>query len=68
MEENKEPKKKLGRPKKLQEFARSPGVSVRLSKVEKDAINAAIKRSGLKSSEWLRKSLIYCAQHDIRIT
>jgi hypothetical protein len=60
--------KKAGRPKTPVEQARAPGVSVRLNPDELKTINAAISRSGLRQSEFLRKSLLYVAQNDIRIT
>jgi hypothetical protein len=60
--------KKAGRPKKSKEESRVPGISVRLTKDERKPIDAAIKRSGLKQSDWARKGLLYLAQHDICIT
>jgi len=60
--------KKAGRPKVPKHEAKVPGISVRLTAGERKAIDDAIKRSDLTQSEWARKSLIYVASHDIRIT
>ena len=60
--------KKVGRPKVPMDQARVPGISVRLTADERKPIDAAIKRSGLKQSDWARKSLIYVAVNDIGIT
>lgn len=60
--------KKAGRPKKSKAESRSPGISVRLTKDEREPIDTAVKRSGLSQSDWARKSLLYVAAHDIRIT
>lgn len=59
---------KVGRPKKAKHESRSPGISVRLTDDERKPIDAAIKASGLSQSDWARKSLLYVAMHDIRIT
>ncbi|MBI5772166.1 MAG: hypothetical protein HZA89_00305 [Verrucomicrobia bacterium] len=60
--------KKAGRPRVSKAKARSPGISVRLTADERKPIDAAIKRSGLSQSNWARKSLLYIAASDIRIT
>lgn len=60
--------KKAGRPKKSKAEARAPGISVRLTKDEREPIDAAVKRSGLSQSDWARKSLLHIATNDIRIT
>jgi len=60
--------KKAGRPKKPEHEARTPGISVRLTADERKQIDAAVARSGLSQSTWSRKSLLYVAEHDIRIT
>jgi hypothetical protein len=60
--------RKPGRPKKDKEHSRAPGISARLNEAESKTINDAIKRSGLKKSDWARKSLLYVAANDIRIT
>jgi hypothetical protein len=57
-----------GRPKTPEGIARAPGISVRLTSDESKTINEAVKRSGLRKSEWARKSLIYVALNGIRIT
>jgi hypothetical protein len=60
---------KAGRPKTPLESARAPGISVRLTPDEAKIINGAVSRSGIKrKSDWARKSLLYVAQNDIRIT
>lgn len=62
-------KKKAGRPRKIKEHSRLHTVSVRLTEDELKQVNEAVSRSGLKNkSELARKSLIYCSQHDIRLT
>jgi hypothetical protein len=60
--------KKAGRPRVSKDKARSPGISVRLTLDERKPIDAAIKGSRLTQSNWARKSLIYVAEHGIRIT
>ncbi len=59
---------KAGRPRKLPEHSKAPGLSVRLTKDEKDVIDSAVKGSGLKQSDWCRKSLLYIVHNGIRIT
>ena len=59
---------KVGRPKKASVDSRAPGISVRLTPSEECAIRDAVKRSGLRKSEWARKSLLHVANRDIRIT
>ena len=61
-------KKSVGRPKVPKNKAKAPGISVRLTLDERKGINDAIIRSGLTKSDWARKSLIYVANNDIRIT
>ncbi len=61
--------KKPGRPKKLKEHSRSFTVSVRLTQEELRIVNEAVIRCKLRGkSDFARKSLLYCAQHDIRLT
>ena len=59
---------KPGRPKKDKQHSREPGVSVRLNENEARAIMEAIKLSGIRQSDWLRKALLYVASNGIRIT
>lgn len=59
---------KVGRPKTPKDKARAPGISVRLTQSEAKTINEAIKASGLRRSDWARKSLIYVAKNGICIT
>jgi len=61
-------KKKPGRPKVPKDMAKSPGISVRLTADERTTIDKAITISGLSQSEFARKSLLYVAEHGIRIT
>lgn len=61
-------KRSAGRPCKAKSESRVPGISVRLTAEERKPIDAAIERSGLRQSDWARKSLIYVATSDIRIT
>ena len=41
----------------------SPGVSIRLTELERKTIDSAIKRTGLTQSVWARKALLYAAEH-----
>lgn len=59
---------KAGRPRKLPEHSKAPGLSVRLTKAEKDVIDSAVRASGLKQSDWCRKALTHVATNGIRIT
>ena len=52
---------KMGRPKVPKIKALAPGISVRISPVERKAVDAAIKRSGLSQSKWVRKVLLSAA-------
>lgn len=61
-------KTKAGRPKVPKDKAKAPGISVRLTQDERQAIDSAIKTSGLSQSNWARKSLIHIATSGIRIT
>jgi hypothetical protein len=60
--------KKAGRPKLPKNKVFAPGMSIRLTEGDRKPINEAIKRSGLTQSDWIRKSLIYVAEHGISIT
>lgn len=61
-------KKTVGRPKKAENESLAPGISLRLTKQERKEIDAAIDKSGLSQSDWARKSLLYVATQNIRIT
>lgn len=54
-------KKRIGRPKLLKSEAKGQQYAVRVLKADAQIINAAIKASGLKKPEWLRKALITAA-------
>jgi hypothetical protein len=60
--------RRVGRPKVPKHKAKAPGISIRLTVGERRIIDSAVKRSGLKQSQWATKSLLYIAEHDIRIT
>jgi len=60
--------KKVGRPKTATDKARAPGISIRLTQAEAQTIQKAVLASGLKKSDWVRKSLLHVATSDIRIT
>ncbi len=51
-------KPKMGRPKVAKAKLRGILVQARLSPDENKAISAAVKRSGLSTSEWVRKTLL----------
>jgi hypothetical protein len=53
--------RKRGRPKVPKSKALTPGLSVRLTASERQAVDAAIARSGLTQSEWARKVLLSAA-------
>jgi hypothetical protein len=59
---------KVGRPKTPVDKTRDPGISIRLTKDESKPIDDAVRISGLKRSDWARKSLLYVALNGIRIT
>ena len=59
---------KVGRPKKPKDQSLTPGISARFSSEERKIVNAAIAKSGLRQSAWIRKSLLYVAQNDILLT
>lgn len=52
---------RVGRPKKPKDKSLTPGISARFTPAERNTINAAIKKSGLRQSVWVRKSLLYVA-------
>jgi hypothetical protein len=59
-------KAKMGRPKIPKYKALAPGLSIRLTASERQAVDAAIARSGLTQSEWERKVLLSAAA-DFRV-
>lgn len=59
---------KVGRPVTPTEKARVPGISIRLTAEERKLIDGAIGQSGLRRSDWARKSLLFVASKGIRIT
>jgi hypothetical protein len=61
-------KKRVGRPNvpKIKTFA--PGVSIRLVPADRKVIDDAVRKSGLRLSEWARKSLMHVASNDILIS
>jgi hypothetical protein len=61
-------KNKVGRPKLPKDKFFAPGISIRLTQGDRKPIDDAVKRSGLTQSDWIRKSLLYVATHDIGIT
>ena len=50
--------KKLGRPKLAKGEARGVLIGARFAPDESKAVHAAVKRSGLGKSEWIRKTLL----------
>ncbi len=55
----------MGRPKVPKEKAKSDRIQARLNAAEREKINAAIAKSGLKESVWVRKALITASESDI---
>ena len=53
----------MGRPKVPKIKALAPGISVRLTPSERQAVDAAIARSGLTQSEWARKVLLSATEN-----
>jgi len=53
--------RKRGRPKVPKGKALAPGISLRLTAKERQAVDAAITRSGLSQSQWARKVLLSAA-------
>jgi len=51
-------KKKMGRPPLPEKKVRKPGFSARLDEGESAEIEAAIARSGIVKSEWIRDALL----------
>jgi hypothetical protein len=61
-------KSKIGRPNLPKNKVYAPGISLRLTLSDKDAIDRAIIASGLSQSDWARKALLYVAANDIRLS
>jgi len=61
-------KRGVGRPAKPREVARNPGLSIRLTAEERRVIDAAVARSGLTQSAWVRNALLAAARDAKRIT
>jgi len=59
---------KSGRPPAPDELVKKPGLSIRLNASEMATIQRAAKESGMRTSAWVRKSLLYIAIRGIRIT
>jgi hypothetical protein len=55
-------KKKMGRPKLPKSEAKGVQFGIRLSKPDADAVQQAIRRSGLSQPDWLRNALISAAK------
>ena len=56
---------KMGRPKVPKEKAKSYRIQARLDPADREKIDAAVARSGLKESAWVRKALITASESDI---
>jgi uncharacterized protein (DUF1778 family) len=54
----------LGRPSKDPANVRSPGISIRLTPLERETIETAAGATGMKISEWTRAVLLTAAQQD----
>ncbi len=55
----------MGRPKVPKDKAKSDRIQARLSVAEREKIDAAVAKSGLKESEWVRKALLSASDRDI---
>jgi uncharacterized protein (DUF1778 family) len=55
----------MGRPKVPKDRAKSDRIQARLTPAERDKIDAAVAKSGLKESAWVRKALIAASEGDI---
>ena len=60
--------RKAGRPKKPDGTAQTGTITVKLSALDKEAIDRAVAASGLGRSTWARKSLLYVANRNIGVT
>jgi hypothetical protein len=56
---------KMGRPKVPKEKAKSDRIQARLNVAEREKIDTAVAKSGLKESAWVRKALISASERDI---
>ena len=59
---------KVGRPKKPKDQSLTPGISARFNPEERKVIDAAIEKSDIKQSVWVRKALLHVAANDILLT
>ena len=55
----------MGRPKVPKEKAKSYRIQARLNPADREKIDAAVVRSGLKESVWVRKVLLTASERDI---
>ena len=55
-------KTKMGRPKLPKGEAKNVLVAAKVSKADYERILAAMKRAGMKESEWVRKSVLEAAE------
>ncbi len=58
----------VGRPKSPKDQSLTPGMSARLTLSKRQIVEAAIRQSGLRQSDWLRKALLHVAQTYIVLT
>ena len=58
-------KNRIGRPKAAPQAMKVPGISARLTLTERQIIALAVKKSGIRQSEWVRRSMMYAAEHEI---
>lgn len=55
----------MGRPKVPKDRAKIDRIQARLTPAEREKIDAAITKSGLTESAWVRKALISASESDI---
>lgn len=60
--------RKVGRPKKPKNQSLTPGISARFPEHERKIVDSAVKKSGLRQSQWIRKALLHIAINDIVLT
>jgi hypothetical protein len=46
----------------------APGITARFTRAERDVVDKAIAKSGLRQSQWVRKALLHVAENDILLT
>jgi uncharacterized protein (DUF1778 family) len=59
---------KVGRPKKPEDQSLAPGISARFTPEERELVDRAVEKSGLRQSQWVRKALLHVASNDIMLT